>query len=98
MILKFIKKWETYYVDTTTIALPEIKILTSKCDIDLLATDLGLIFKFIKKWQTLSGHDHHCSTRDYDWLRFVTLKQLPWVLFTTRRLHVFDMSARLFKI
>jgi hypothetical protein len=81
LILKLIKKWQTYWMDTTTIAAPEIITLTSKCDLDLEAADLGLvrnkssscvwhvcqvIFNLIKKWQLLSRHDHHCSTGDYD--------------------------------
>jgi hypothetical protein len=36
-------------MDMTTITVPEIKSLTSKRDLDLEATDLGLILKLIKK-------------------------------------------------
>jgi hypothetical protein len=43
VILKSLKKWQSYRADTTTIAVQCIMNLTLKCDHDLRATDLGLV-------------------------------------------------------
>jgi hypothetical protein len=66
-ILKSLKKWQSYWADTTTSALSKIVTLTCKCDLDLWVTDLDLvshtssscawhfsqvILKSLKKWQS----------------------------------------------